>query len=138
MVDQIAAGTAVGVPQVGEPTLAPKLSLADAAIDWRRPAAEVLGRILGTTPEPGAFLLLDGGARLKVLEAALAHDAAVPPGRSPHDDGRILLGVGTAPGGARVAIELLQVLPAGKRPMAAADWWRGRSQSELTVELWEQ
>ncbi|THG33061.1 methionyl-tRNA formyltransferase [Naasia lichenicola] len=137
VVDRIAAGRAVGVPQTGEPTLAPKLSLADAAIDWRRPAAEVLARILGTTPEPGAFLLLDGGARLKVLEAILARDVTLPSGTITASDGRILLGVGDAPGRDRVAIELLQVHPAGKRPMPAADWWRGRSESELTVELWE-
>jgi methionyl-tRNA formyltransferase len=35
-------------------------------------------------------------------------------------EGRILIGTGTTP------LELITVQPAGKKPMAAADWWRGR------------
>jgi len=130
VVDELAAGTARAEPQVGEPTFAAKLTLVDGAIDWRRPALEVLARILGTTPEPGAFLLLDGGARLKVLDAAIAWDAEAAPGRIRQSDGRVVLG--TEQG----AIELLQVHPSGKRPMGAADWWRGRPETELAAELW--
>jgi len=130
VVDELDAGRARAVPQEGAATLAPKLTLADAAIDWRRPAADVLAGILGTTPEPGAFVALDGGARLKVLEAAIAWDASVAPGVITASGGRVLLGVSDG------ALELLQVHPAGKRPMPAADWWRGRSLSTVTAELW--
>ncbi|BDZ46984.1 methionyl-tRNA formyltransferase [Naasia aerilata] len=39
VVDELAAGTATAAPQVGEPTLAPKLSLLDGALDWREPGS---------------------------------------------------------------------------------------------------
>jgi methionyl-tRNA formyltransferase len=122
VVDDLAAGTARPVPQVGEMTLAPKLELADGRLDWSRPATELDARIRGTTPEPGAFAALDNGDRLKVLDAAIAHgDSALAPGVFDLRAGRLLVGTGTDP------MHLVTVQPAGKRAMAAADWWRGRA-----------
>jgi methionyl-tRNA formyltransferase len=122
VVDDLAAGTATSVPQDGDVTLAPKLELEDGRLDWARSAAELDARIRGTTPEPGAFALLDDGERLKVLDAAIAHgDPALPPGEFDLRAGRLLAGTGTDP------LHLVTVQPAGKRAMAAADWWRGRT-----------
>jgi methionyl-tRNA formyltransferase len=119
-VDALAAGTATARAQVGEPTPAPKLSLDDARLDLGRPAAEVYARLRGVTPEPGAFALLDG-ERFKLVEARPALDEeALEPGRVELRGKRVLLGTGTSP------LELRTVQPAGKRAMAAADWWRGR------------
>jgi methionyl-tRNA formyltransferase len=39
VVDEIAAGAAVATPQEGEVTLAPKLDLGDARLDWTEPAS---------------------------------------------------------------------------------------------------
>ena len=120
VVDDLAAGTAVSVDQVGEPTLAPKLTLPDGLIDWSQDAAVIDARVRGVTPEPGAFTLIDG-ERLKVHEAAIAHDVAgLPSGRAEGRAGRVVVGTGGD------ALELLRVQPAGKREMPAADWWRGR------------
>lgn len=120
VVDALALGTAAAVEQTGEPTLAPKLTLADGAIDWSHDAEAVDARVRGVTPEPGAFTLIDG-ERLKIMAAAIAHEVAgIPPGRIEARAGRIV--AGTASG----AVELLRVQPAGKREMPAADWWRGR------------
>jgi methionyl-tRNA formyltransferase len=120
VVDQLADGTARSVAQVGEPTLAAKLTLPDGHLDWTQDAAALDARIRGVTPEPGAFTLIDG-ERLKVHEAAIAHDVAhVEPGRIESRGGRVVAGTATDP------IELLRVQPAGKREMPAADWWRGR------------
>jgi methionyl-tRNA formyltransferase len=122
VVDDLAAGTATSVPQDGDVTLAPKLELEDGRLDWARSAAELDARIRGTTPEPGAFTLLDDGERLKVLDAAIAHgDPALPSGEFDLRAGRLLVGTGTDP------LHLVTVQPAGKRAMAAADWWRGRT-----------
>lgn len=122
VVDDLAAGTAVATPQSGDVTLAPKLELADGWLDWSRPAAELDARIRGTTPEPGAFALLDGGERLKVLDAAIAHEQArLTPGEFELRGGRLLVGTGSDP------LHLVTVHPAGKRAMPAADWWRGRA-----------
>lgn len=118
VVDAIAAGTARAVPQTGEPTLAPKLSLSDGLLDFTAPAREVLDRFRGTTPEPGAHTLI-GGQRLKVLAARPGPDAALAPGRLELIDRTVV--VGTSSG----TVALDEVQPAGKGRMAAADWWRG-------------
>ena len=120
VVDQLADGTARAEAQTGEVSLAPKLMLADGAIDWTQPGERVANLIRGVTPEPGAFTTLDG-ARLKVLDAQVAREAPrLQPGHFALDGKRVLVGTASEP------IELVTVLPAGKKSMAAADWWRGR------------
>jgi methionyl-tRNA formyltransferase len=120
VVDDLAEGRATAVAQFGELTLAPKLTLSDGLIDWSQDAVEIDARIRGVTPEPGAFTIIEGH-RLKVQQAAIAHDiTGIRSGRVQSRAGRVVVGTG---GG---ALELLRVQPAGKREMAAADWWRGR------------
>jgi len=119
VVDELAAGTATAAPQSGAVTLAPKLTLEDGRLDWSQDAAVVDARIRGVTPEPGAFTTIDD-ARLKVHAASIAHDVPkLEPGRIEERGGRVFAGTGTVP------LELLEVQPAGKRAMPAADWWRG-------------
>ncbi|RNE66542.1 methionyl-tRNA formyltransferase [Cryobacterium tepidiphilum] len=127
VVAELAAGTVRAVPQTGEVTLAPKLTLDDARIDWSAAADAIGNRIRGVTPEPGAFTTI-GDARLKIAEAAPAADAASqPPGHIRLVDGRVLVGTGTHP------LELRRVQPAGKKPMPATDWWRGVAAAELVA-----
>ncbi len=129
VVDQLADGSAVAVAQTGEVTLAPKLTLPDGAIDFSQPGETVANLIRGVTPEPGAFTTLDG-ARLKVLDAHVARDAPrLQPGHFTLEGRRVLVGTASDP------IELVTVLPAGKKAMAAADWWRGRPADAGTVAL---
>ncbi len=127
VIDGLAAGTATSVDQSGEVTLAPKLTLADGRLEWRASADEVDYRLRGTTPEPGAFTELDG-ERLKVLDALVAHDTPrLAAGQIELRAGRVLVGTASDP------IELVTVLPAGKRAMPAVDWWRGRPADAPTV-----
>lgn len=123
-VSAIADGTAVAVPQSGEPVLAPKLTIDDARLDLTRSVDEVYARLRGVTPEPGAWLLLDG-ERFKVHSARPTGGLWLPPGVVAEADGRIEVGTGTTP------LELVTVQPAGKRAMAAADWWRGAGGSAV-------
>jgi methionyl-tRNA formyltransferase len=117
--DALAAGTAVAVPQEGEVTLAPKLSLEDARLDLTQPAERVYARLRGVTPEPGAFALL-GGERFKVHAARrTSGEPPLAPGAVEARGRRVLVGTGSDP------LELVTVQPAGKRPMPAADWLRG-------------
>lgn len=118
VVDAIADGTARAVEQTGEPTFAPKLTIADGAVDWSAEAHRVLARIRGVTPEPGAHTTV-AGARLKVLRAAPSAAAPLPPGTIGLDGRAVIVGTATSP------VELVTVQPAGKGAMAAADWWRG-------------
>lgn len=120
VVDSIADGSARAEAQVGDVTLAPKLALEDARLDFTQPARVVFDRFRGVTPEPGAHTEFDGG-RLKLLAVAAAPNApSLPPGKFSLVDGRLLVGTATHP------IELRTVQPAGRRAMSAADWWRGQ------------
>jgi methionyl-tRNA formyltransferase len=121
VVDAISTGKATAVPQTGEPTLAPKLGDEDGRVRWNESRDAILSRIRGVTPEPGAHTTIDGG-RVKILAAGpAARDAPrLDPGEPALLDRRLIVGTATDP----VALDRVQ--PAGKSPMAAADWWRGR------------
>jgi methionyl-tRNA formyltransferase len=112
------------VPQPKEGwSLAPKLTVADARIDWSGPAFAVDRRIRACTPTPGAWTTFRG-QRLKLHGVDLAPTAApeppgLPAGHLRVHEGRVLVGTGTTPVG------LVDVQPAGKRVMPAGDWARG-------------
>lgn len=120
VVQAIACGTAVAVPQRGEPTLAPKLGDDDGRVRWHEPRRAVSGRIGGVTPEPGAHTTLDG-ARLNILAVreAPADAPRLAPGALALHGRDVLAGTGDLP----LVIETVK--PSGKGAMRAADWWRG-------------
>jgi methionyl-tRNA formyltransferase len=118
VVDAISEGTAVAVPQQGTPTLAPKLGIEDARLDLTQDARTVYARLRGVTPEPGAFITIDG-AHVKVLSAARSAAESLPAGALRLSGVHAYLGTATSP------LELISVQPAGKRAMTAADWLRG-------------
>lgn len=126
----IQAGRAVPVPQSGEISLAPKLTLEDGHLDWEQPALALRRRINGVTPEPGAWTTWDG-ARFKI-------GAAIPrPDVTDLAPGQVRLGSGSAAvalvGTGSSALELQRVQPAGKKMMSGADWARGLGQREDVV-----
>ncbi|MFP5251217.1 MAG: methionyl-tRNA formyltransferase [Actinomycetes bacterium] len=121
-VDAIEAGTAVFEEQTGAPSFAPKLTLADGALDLAATAPAVLARWRGVTPEPGAHAVVDG-ERVKLLALARSGAEPVPPGRAVLAGRAAIVGTGSAP------LELREVQPAGRRPMPGADWLRGRGGS---------
>lgn len=112
-----------GEPQLGEASYAHKLSREDGRLDLAAPATRVLAHWAGVTPEPGAFALHEGQP-LKMLELRATDDVTAGEDRRAGiarlADGRAILGLD---GG---SLELLRVQPAGKPPMAGADWLRGR------------
>ncbi|MFJ2533781.1 methionyl-tRNA formyltransferase [Microbacterium maritypicum] len=128
VVSSIADGTALAVPQEGEPTFAAKLTLADGLLDWNQPLDAVFARFRGVTPEPGAHTTV-AGQPLKVLEAAPAPDAeSLAPGRLRGTKTALHIGTGTTP------LAVTRVQPAGKGAMNAVDWWRGlRGGDELVA-----
>jgi methionyl-tRNA formyltransferase len=119
-------GRVEAVAQRGEVSLAPKLTIDDARIDWTQPAVAVRRRINAVTPEPGAWTLL-AGQRVKLSPVRHADPAPVDdgtrehlaPGRIALRDGAVLVGTGSEP----VVLDRLQ--PAGKTMMNARDWARG-------------
>lgn len=119
VLDAIEAGVAVATPQPDTGiTLAPKLTVVDARIDWTRPAIAIDRQVRACNPSPVAWTTYRGD-RFKVWLGRAQAGTVLAPGVI--DAGRRSVNVGTGRG----VLELLQVQPAGKRPMAAADWGRG-------------
>lgn len=119
LVDVLAAGVGAlppGEAQSGDPTYAAKLEPDEFRLDWHQPA-EVVHRVVRLDRAWTVFR----GERLRVLEARVAADAA-PAAVAPAVPGAVdEAGVQCAPG----RLELIEVQPAGKRPMSGADWRRG-------------
>ena len=131
--DGIEDGTVQAVPQPAEGvSFAPKITPADARVDWKLPA-HVIGRLIrACTPDPGPWTELDG-ARLKLGPVSLdvpgasgspgGAAPAVPPDLEPGElhVGRheVLVGTGSLP------VRLGDVQAPGKRRMTASDWARG-------------
>ncbi len=121
-------GLAHSVPQIGDISLAPKLSINDARVDWKQPAISVRRRINGVTPEPGAWTTVEG-QRLKIgpVEICEVPNALLPGHTSTSEAGLVIVGTGSG------AITLRQVQPAGKKSMSGADWFRGASHGKEVV-----
>lgn len=112
------AGSLEPVPQDDDAaTYAPKLTTADAEIDWSAPSAEIDNLVRALDPEPGAWSVL-GGTRIKVFRTQPTEAIPLAPGEVRAERGLV---VGTGDG----ALVLVEVQPAGKRRMPAADFARG-------------
>ncbi|AZQ70736.1 methionyl-tRNA formyltransferase [Streptomyces luteoverticillatus] len=118
--DGIEDGTLKAVPQPADGiTLAPKISVEDARIDWAAPALRADRVVRGCAPAPGAWTTFRG-ERLKVMSVAL--DPArteLAPGEIAAAKNSVHVGTGSH------AVRLQWVQPQGKKPMQAADWARG-------------
>jgi methionyl-tRNA formyltransferase len=108
------------VPQPADGiTLAPKINVEDAQVDWAAPALRVDRVVRGCTPAPGAWTVFRG-ERLKLIQAALVADRTdLAPGELSAAKNNVYVGTGSH------AVELLWVQPQGKKPMRGADWARG-------------
>ena len=102
-------------------TYAEKIGRADRLLNPSLMPDVLERRVRALTPHIGAFLELPWGEPLGVLRAAVAPEEGPARGELAVSDGRLLYGAG---GG---ALELLEVHPAGKREMDAADWLRGNA-----------
>lgn len=119
--DGLADGSLTPRPQPPDGiSLAPKLTVADAQVNWAHPAFAIDRLIRGCTPDPGAWTTFRG-TRLGVGPVGLLDvDApSLPPGRLLADKRSVLVGTATGP------VRLGLVHPPGKRAMPAADWARG-------------
>ena len=99
-------------------TLAPILKKEDGLLDFSRPAAEILNRMRGFQPWPGAFSMFRG-KNLQVWKAA-ALDLALPLSELKVEGDRLLVGCGQS-----TAIDLLELQLEGKKRTSAADFIRG-------------
>jgi methionyl-tRNA formyltransferase len=136
--DGIEDGTVKAVPQPAEGvSFAPKITPADARVDWKLPAHVVDRQVRACTPDPGAWTELDG-VRLKLGPVALdlvdsagrvgegpggpggsAAPPDLPPGELQAVRNAVLVGTGSRP------VLLGDVQAPGKRRMTAPEWARG-------------
>ncbi|MFF8728675.1 methionyl-tRNA formyltransferase [Streptomyces sp. NPDC015171] len=118
--DGIADGTLKAVPQPADGiTLAPKITVEDAQVDWAAPALRVDRIVRGCTPAPGAWTTFRG-ERLKLVQVTpVPERTELAPGRLAVGKNSVHVGTGSH------AVELIWVQAQGKKPMRAADWARG-------------
>jgi methionyl-tRNA formyltransferase len=127
-IDGIEAGALVAAAQPADGvTLAPKITVEDAHIDWTQPAIRIDRQIRACTPAPGAWSQF-GEERIGLGPVVVTAESFLAAGEV--SVGKRDVRVGTA----SFDVLLGQVRPAGKKQMAAADWARGARLSEA-VEL---
>lgn len=98
-------------------TSAAKLTKAEAQIDWSETAENIVNRILGFAPNPGATAKFRGEV-LRISKARVS-EHSLSLGEISVLSGSVLVGTSTS------AVELLEVTPAGKRAMSATAWANG-------------
>ncbi len=118
--DAIASGAVRPQAQaVDGVSVAPKLSVDDARVDWSAPALRVERLVRACTPAPGPWTTFRGD-RVKLGPVGpYDGDTTLTPGELAVDREGVQVGTGSRP------VVLGDVQPQGRRTMAAADWVRG-------------
>jgi methionyl-tRNA formyltransferase len=122
--DGIEDGSLRPVPQPADGvSLAPKLTVEDARVDWSAPALRIDRLVRGCTPAPGAWTTFrDERLKLRSLEPVPSAGDSAPelaPGQLLARKNELLAGTG---GG---VVRLGEVQPQGKKAMAAGAWANG-------------
>jgi len=117
----------VGVPQeAARATRAPRLAKADGVVDWSWPAARIerLRRALDPWPRATTFFTRADGARQRLVladvEVAPAAPSAIPGTVTTTSDDRLVVACGDG-----TTLEILRLVPEGRREMSAAEFLRG-------------
>ena len=106
-------------PQSGTATLAAKISKAEAQLDFTQSAESVVNAIRAFTYEPGSWSLWKGEP-FKITAAISNNEIHLEQGEIVVLDKKVFIGCGN-----QTAIEILSVIPAGKKEMSSIDWARG-------------
>lgn len=124
IVEALEAAARGGMVQIAQPeggvTYAHKIDKAEAAIDWRRPAAEIERRIRAFDPQPGCHFDLDGQP-LKVWRSKVGAGFSNQPGAVDLSTTHLRVACGDG-----LALELVEMQRPGGRRMATAAWLAAR------------
>jgi methionyl-tRNA formyltransferase len=131
VVDQIAAGTVQGVKQdKSQATKAPKLTKEHGVIDWSRHGREVCNQIRAMHPWPTAYTFCNrqGHPPLRLIMHRAAWQEIK--GADAFAPGQIIMRPDAAThlcvaAGSDTQVEILELQPAGKKRMQAAEFLRG-------------
>ncbi len=108
-------------------TIAPKITVAEAHLDWTRDGHELERLIRGCSPDPMAWTTING-ERLRIALARPLDTRELAAGHVRPERRRVVVGTGT------VDLELVRVQPQGKKEMPAADWARGLRADALSFD----
>lgn len=128
---QLEEGTAHRVPQDENlASYARKLTKKDGEIDWRLPAVEIVNRIRGMDPWPGAYTFVPQKSKrkiLKILRVKQLSEGGGEPGQIVRATENFVVATGKG------SVELLTLQLEGKRRMDAKEFLRGHHIREGTV-----
>ncbi len=126
VIDQLASGNAKPVEQnSSEASKAPRLTKKHGAIDWSRSALEIKNLVRAVRPWPRAYTYWhrSKGAAVRInidrVQVASADEVASASGTVVDVSNGLLIETGSG------VLEVLEVQPAGKRAMLAAEFLRG-------------
>jgi len=104
--------------QEGLATNAPKISKSEAKIDFTQDSVKIANAIRAFTYEPGAWTLWKGEP-FKICATKVSNGPSGKPGQISVIDKSVFVSTGSG------SLELLRVIPSGKKEMDAIDWVRG-------------
>ena len=107
------------IAQQGQASFAPKISRQDAYLSFSNHAKTLVNAIRAFTYEPGAWCTWKEEP-FKITSAVVVEDESVRPAEIVFDGQKVIVGCGN-----KSTIQLLTVVPAGKKEMNAVDWARG-------------
>ena len=97
-------------------TYAPKIQKAEGLIDWTSNAENIIGKINGLYPVPGAFFILSG-ERYKILKAEISNGIGNP--------GQVLNDYLEIACGDKQSIRVTEIQRQGKRPQNIGEFMLG-------------
>lgn len=129
---KLESGTLKAVPQdEREATVAPKITPADAIIDWNRSAFDLHNQIRALSPDPGAWTLIDLGGQSKKLKikrsVVVEHSSAAAKQNHLLTQKEWMIGCG------KNLLSLLEVQLEGKKTLPIADFLRGLHQKPQLI-----
>ncbi|HUS19527.1 MAG TPA: methionyl-tRNA formyltransferase [Terriglobales bacterium] len=120
------AGTIAPQPQSNvRATFAPILKKEDGRVDFQRTATDIVNRLRGFQPWPGAFTAFRGKT-LNLYAANGAVGYSIPMAMLTYTDGKLLAGCGHG-----TTLEIFELQPEGKKRMSARDFANGNRLAAL-------
>lgn len=117
--EMIEQGVAPSAQSATGVSFAPKISKDEAKIDWHLPAEKIINAVRAFTSNPGAWTS-HRGSLLKITEIGQhGGEQKLEPGVLCAAGKRLFIGTASA------SVEIMKIIPAGKKEMPASDWING-------------
>ncbi len=115
--NKVEQGSAIARPQSGEASLAPSLHKGMASLDFKLPATKLHNLVRGCNPWPGTWFIT-GGKKIKVMKTRVCNLQG--------NVGEVLQLNPLVVACGEDALELIEIVPEGKKPMSGTQWAQGK------------